>query len=111
MHKQRQTELVSIEERLQTRVLCLPCVPSASCARPPALSAPADSAGGGDRDVILAAVAQQAWALRFAAVDLRADREVALAAAVRDGGAVQFALGGLRWDPTFFALQAPLYRR
>ena len=51
-----------------------------------------------DREVVLAAVAQNGYALRYASVELRADREVVLAAVAQDGDALQFASVELRAD-------------
>eukprot|EP01051_Picozoa_sp_SAG22_P020497 SAG22_NODE_4161_length_1362_cov_19.376880_3_plen_253_part_01 len=52
----------------------------------------------GDREVVLAAVAQDGGALVYAAEGLRGDREVVLAAVAQDGGALGHAAEGLRGD-------------
>ena len=44
-----------------------------------------------DRDVVMAAVAQNGCALRFAAEDLRGDRDIVLVAVSRAGSALQDA--------------------
>jgi hypothetical protein len=52
------------------------------------------------RDEVLAAVAQDGYALRSASAELRADREVVLAAVAQNGDALQHASVELRADPT-----------
>eukprot|EP00971_Amphidinium_carterae_P217374 4315433-Amphidinium_carterae.1 len=54
-----------------------------------------------DREVVLAAVQQCAWALQYATEALREDREVVLSAALQNAGALRFAADGLLEDPTF----------
>ena len=51
------------------------------------------------REVALAAVQQDGFALRYASEALRADREVALAAAKKNGFALYHASEALRADP------------
>ncbi len=57
----------------------------------------------GDREVVLAAVRQNAYALQYASKAVRGDREVALAAVKRHGYALCHASEALRgdkaWDP------------
>jgi hypothetical protein len=50
------------------------------------------------RAVVLAAVAEDGSALRYASERLKADREVALAAAAQDGYALRYAVAGLKAD-------------
>lgn len=52
----------------------------------------------GDRKHVLAAVAQDGWALQFASVELRGDREVVLAAVAQNGEALAFVSETLRVD-------------
>ena len=52
------------------------------------------------RQVVLAAVRSDGWALEFAAPDLQDDEEVALAAVQQEGQALQMASAALRADPT-----------
>ncbi|NDB85401.1 MAG: DUF4116 domain-containing protein [Alphaproteobacteria bacterium] len=52
-----------------------------------------------DRDVVLAAVAQDRVALKFASAELRADRGFVLAAVAEDGMALEYASDELRRDP------------
>ena len=51
-----------------------------------------------DREVVLAAVKQNGLALNYASVELRADREVVLAAVEEDGWALKYASAELRAD-------------
>lgn len=51
-----------------------------------------------DREIVLASVANDGYALLFAADALRMDREVVLAVVATDGGALQFAADALRAD-------------
>ena len=51
-----------------------------------------------DRDVVLAAVAQNGLALEFAAPQFQADRAVVLAAVAQNGNAIQFAAAALKAD-------------
>ena len=50
------------------------------------------------KEVALAAVAQEGWALRFASAGLRGDKEVVLAAVAQDGRALRFASVELTGD-------------
>ena len=52
----------------------------------------------GDREVVMAAVAEHGYALEFASEDLRGDREVVMAAVANDGDALRFAAECLRGD-------------
>jgi hypothetical protein len=51
-----------------------------------------------DREVVLVAVAQVGYALRYASAELKADREVVLVAAAQNGWALQFASAELKAD-------------
>jgi hypothetical protein len=59
-------------------------------------SAPAELRG--DRDIVLAAVAQDGNNLKYAAAELKRDREVVLAAVTRNGRALGSAAAELRGD-------------
>ena len=52
----------------------------------------------GDREVVLAAVARDGYALRYAAGELQGDREVVLVAAAQNGAALQYAAAELQGD-------------
>jgi len=52
----------------------------------------------GDREVVIAAVQRDGWALEFAAPTLQADCIVVLAAVQQDGWALQFAAPGVQAD-------------
>ena len=52
----------------------------------------------GDRDVVMAAVGQNGFALELATKKLRGDREVVMTAVAQDGFAVQYACDELRGD-------------
>lgn len=52
----------------------------------------------GDREAVLAAVAQDGFAIRYAAPELRADREVVLAAVAQSGRALEHAAVDLQAD-------------
>ena len=51
-----------------------------------------------DREVVLAAVEKEGYALRYASDELRNDREVVLAAVAQDAYALKYASGALRAD-------------
>ena len=53
---------------------------------------------GCDREVVLAAVEEDGWALEYASVELQADREVVLAAVQQDGYALNYASVELKAD-------------
>ena len=61
----------------------------------------ADAVDYSDRQVVLATVTQDGYALELAAEPLRADREVVLAAVTQDGYALEFAAEPLRADREF----------
>ena len=50
----------------------------------------------GDREIVLAAVAQNGHALEYAAAELKGDREIVLVAVAQDGFALQYAVAELR---------------
>ena len=52
----------------------------------------------GDREVVMAAVAESAWTLRYASEELRGDREVVMAAIALEGHALQHARDELKGD-------------
>jgi hypothetical protein len=51
-----------------------------------------------DKEVALAAVAQNGLALRYASVELKYDKEVVLAAVAQEGHALQYASAELKYD-------------
>jgi NhaP-type Na+/H+ and K+/H+ antiporter len=51
-----------------------------------------------DKEVVLAAVMQNGWALCHASAELKADKEVVLAAVAQDGNALQHASTELKAD-------------
>ena len=53
---------------------------------------------GCDREVVLAAVEEDGWALKYASAELRADREVVLTAVKRNGWALDYASVELQAD-------------
>ena len=55
----------------------------------------------GDREIVLAAVAQDGCALHHAAAELRGDREVVLAAVAQNGNALRSAAAELKGDREF----------
>ena len=61
-----------------------------------------DAAEGlkGDREVVLAAVKQNGYALEYAAEELKEDREVALVAVTQDGDALEYGAEGLIVNPS-----------
>ena len=52
--------------------------------------------GWRDKDVVLAAVAQNGWALKYAHEELRRDKDVVLAAMAQNGEALWYAHEGLQ---------------
>jgi hypothetical protein len=52
----------------------------------------------GDKEVVLAAVIKDGWALRLASDEMRGDKEVVLAAVMQDDRALQFASDEMRGD-------------
>jgi len=52
----------------------------------------------GDREVVLAAVAENGFSLAYVSTEMRGDREVVLAAVARNGGALQYASAELKAD-------------
>ena len=52
-----------------------------------------------DKEEVMAAVAQNGWALEYASDGLRGDKEVVMAAVAQSGGALEYASAGLRVDP------------
>ena len=57
-----------------------------------------------DRDIVLEAVRENAWALQYASEALRGDREIVLAAVRQIEGTLEFASYELRADPEFILL-------
>jgi hypothetical protein len=55
----------------------------------------------GDREIVLAAVAQAGGALEYAAAELQGDREIVLAAVAQAGGALAYAAAELQGDREF----------
>ena len=45
----------------------------------------------GDREVVMAAVAQNGWALDYATEEMKGNRQVVMSAVAQDGRALQFA--------------------
>ena len=58
----------------------------------------ADAALKADKDVVLAAVAQDGLALEYASAALQADRDVVLAAVAQSGWGLQYASAALKAD-------------
>ena len=61
----------------------------------------------GEREIVLAAVAQYGKALRSAAAELKGDREVVLAAVAQDGNALEYAAAELKGDCLLYTSPSP----
>jgi len=49
--------------------------------------------------VVMAAVTQNGWALKYASDDLKADKEVVMAAVTQNGSTLDYASDSLKKDP------------